>query len=729
MRAVTVQAPFTDGLVTDVPAHLLGPRMASQAENMIVIDGVARRRRGWKFTTGSIAAAMAAAIDGIRGVDFSLASTSRRAVTTQSGTFDESAGTNAIQAHGNTASAAYDIYPRCVYRDELILCHAGGQRGIIRYAGAGYNDGTNSSWARSVTQINASGSSDRPTVAMSSTSGQATFTYTLPVGNPAGLAELATLVNSAGAGWFLNWDGNSAPIFAAKIANVFSTSNGTLLQAIATGGSWSQINANVLTFGTAYPAVSVYGAGSATISSNTATGVGTEWLNGDWGGVDVGPGGGDNSGRGSILITDGTTYYHRAISAVSSDTALTTIAAPDIASEAQYHITRSLPFADACVWKRSLIGTGVVQYPNRVYICPPDWDLESPPGSVPPLRMEAASFNNTDANYFLVDFVDVPSTVDTDACVAVLPTPGPLLVLKKDSCHGIYGDYPSFSQALLRRGAGCIDMRSTVDCRWGQFWAGREGIYWFTTSQGLRDITADRINGTWRDLVATYYGESGFYCAMGQSGEKLFVSIGDATAGKTLCFDVQRQRWDGYVSNHQAVYFDAPRDDARTLLWAAASTMSDPEKLRDSGAMVAGAGPVNDGALLTTAAAPVMTATTATGLARAEGIDGLAKMVDVAVSAEVSGPATGHAKLTPSAVIAGGIDDEASSSTSSLPAIEPDASGSTIQRASGRIHRKGRTHAVKVDTTSTPSASAQDSDYDVIVHQITASFTNSRERA
>ena len=43
---ISVQRPFTDGYVSDLPPEMLGPRMAARMENMIFPAGVARRRRG-----------------------------------------------------------------------------------------------------------------------------------------------------------------------------------------------------------------------------------------------------------------------------------------------------------------------------------------------------------------------------------------------------------------------------------------------------------------------------------------------------------------------------------------------------------------------------------------------------------------------------------------------------------------------------------------------------------
>jgi hypothetical protein len=624
----------------------------------------------------------------------------------------------------------------------------GGQRGILRYAGGGWSTVSDNSWDAIVDNASASiGLDERSHIVTSATAGDRTITYTAGTG----LDNFTTVVNGDASGWFVNWTGMVGPVVSCRLAQNTTTTTGTLLHAVSGGEATTTLfydqvgNVNtqfISTVGAAYPAVSVYSEGSASSTSTgfLVSGTGTRWSTGAWGDVHV-----DNAGLesavddmsphllASILFstTDGGNWLHRGIYRVQNDTTLYCQEIGISFSQRPYHITRGLPFTDACVHRDSLIGTGCAQYPNRVYICPPGWDLESPPGSVPPLSLKIASFGNLDPNYFFVDFIDVPSTVDTDPMEAIMSSPGPILALKSDDAHGIYGDFPNFTQALLPngKGSGCFDKRSTVDCRWGQFWAGHNGVFQFTGGRVV-NVTEGRIETTWRNLAAEHHGQTGFYCAAGVCGSKLIISIGhDGDAGETLSYDLVSQRWDGFLTNHQAIGFDDPINEVQSLVWAAAPIASDPEKLRDSGPMVDGEGPVVDGALLTTAPAPVMTATTGTGMARNEGIDGLAKMVDLAVSAEVEGPSTGHSKLTPSAEIAGGIDDENENSTTSLPAIEPTTSVSLIQRTRGRINRKGRTFAVKVDTTATPSGNATSAEQDVIVHQITATFRDSRERA
>lgn len=735
MKRVTIQAPFTDGLVTDVPPHLLGPRMASQAENMLVIDGVARRRRGWNYD-GAAAVLSGFLLYSVMSVDFALSGVSRKVFGRNATVFaapvltDKVTGIGIVSHHAEKVSGnPAQYYPRCVYRDELILCSQSGYEGLLRYAGAAWTTGGTPADSFTTDRNNkgtwTDATADTSTLSYSETySGSAYSVSTIAGGGSA-------------AGWFVNIP--SSTVISAKILN--NTSSTVTVDGLLFSSTFSQTG-YMRAFGAAYPCVSVYDAGSVTHVNGTGviTGYGTKWsdvafanstnssLVASWPAGDAIMFVQDASGM-AFVSTRPTLTSNTSMTVRSGSANPATITTPT-----NHMILRGLPFTDACVHRESLVGIGVAQYPNRVYICPPGWDLETPPGAEKPLFVDAAAaYTNADPNYFLVDFIDVPTSVDTDPCVAVLPSPGPILVLKTDAAYGIYGDYPNFSQSLLPggHGAGCIDFRATVDCRWGQFWAGPDGIHRYANGRVL-DITEGLVNGTWRNLVAEHRGQSGFYCALGVSGEKLLVSIGrlnDAGNSKTLCFDLASGRWDGFVTNHQAQFFDAPRDDSESLIWVPSHASPNSHYLRDSGLMLKGEGPAVDAGLLTTAAAPVMTATTGTGMAQHQGIDGLSKMIDLAVSAEVEGPSTGHAKLTPSAEIAGGIDDENENSTTALPAIEPTASVSLIQRTRGRINRNGRTFAVKVDTTSTPTGNAQNADYDVKLHQITASFRDSRERA
>lgn len=750
MRRVTIQAPFTDGLVTDIPAHQLGPRMASAAVNMLIVDGVAQRRLGhhqYARLNG-----MASPIRGVRRVRFALANREADLVVTKDGGWADD-GVAEFRWLGSTTSSTnlidYDVLPRCVYNDEVIICDQAGERGIRRYAGAGWNDGSNNSFAYEFRQFAAT---NKATVAMNTTAGSREFSYTLPGTNDGNIVDLATLTKSQ-PGWYVNWGGVAGPRFGSKIANVYSTSKGTLLSAVSVGGwpwPWFATGTRVSMTGTAYPAVSVYSAGSVTTASSgtVATGVGTEWVNGDWGKVLPDAAANNDSDIPAMLYINGGQAYHRFIGSVSSDTSMIVAAVPDITTPMQYHITRGLPFADACVHRGSLCGAGVRQYPNRVYIAPPGWDLESPPGSVPPLRLEAASFQNPDPNYFLLDFIDVPSTVDTDPVVAVLPSNGPLLVIKGRSLYGIYGDWPNFTQSLIAGGVGCVDRRSAISTEYGQFWAGPEGIYRFMPQTGAVDITAGRINNTWRRLAAMK-GTSNFVCAMGAANGKLVVGVGNEFHQYTLVHSLDTGAWDGFQGMPMPVALEAVENggDPDGLLAAAhantpvsgGGTGDRGKYLRDYGPMLAGRGtPIDHGETRP----PTMTATTSAGLARHEGIDGMSRMLDVALSGVCEGRVSGtstYTKLSAVPAISGGVDD-ASWTAGGVCELSEEPGTDAVRRRRGRVGVNGRLHAV---TVKAESSAAADSPLDSVVksdgetyspyrskvHQLTVSFRDSRGRA
>ena len=736
VRRVVIQAPFTDGMVTDVPAHLLGPRMSSRSENLITIDGTARRRRGWRWTGGRT---MGAAVIGVRSADFALAGASRRVVTTAEGAFDEMSAAQLVQFYGDLLAptiTAAPFIPRCVYRDEVILCPVDGQRGILRYAGAGWNDGSNSGWNYALRQVASAQGGNPVTMSLNASAGSARLNYATPVTNPQSVVAL-NLLTASQPGWYAVFAPFAAvPALCFKLVNIDGAGTAVLGSAVSSGSALSNTGSVVMPFGFAYPAVSVYSGGSVTANSGTSTvtGQGVQWSGGAWGAVApfANPG-----FDGLLLLAAGAPAHHYSVASVPTSATLLSPGVPTVAAQSQYHITRGLPFRDACVHRDSLVGTGCPQYPNRVYICPPGWDLEGPPGSPPPLVVAAASFDNADPNHFLVDFIDVPSSVDSDPMVAVVPSQGPILCLKSDDAHGIYGDWPSFTQALLPggQGAGCIDLRSTVSCRWGQFWAGRNGVHQYT-GQRVQSITEGRIDSTWRALVAQHLGAAGFFCAAGTSGDKLLVSIGSTgSTGATLCYDLARQVWDGFVTNHQARGYDAPADEARSLVWCADQNSASNGALRDSGGMLAGEGPVVDGGALTTAPAPVMTAETSTGVLRHDGNDGLSKVIDASVTATVlsgtsSGSPTGHAQLGYQVRTSGGVGNQPAVLTPASPQVmTAHASLAPLVRSRVRVGRPARFCSVAVTTASTPTASATSDPYDVIVHQITVSLRDSRERA
>lgn len=743
MRRVTIQAPFTDGLVTDIPAHMLGPRMAASASNMIIVDGVATRRRGsgtWSgFTLDN-------PILGLRFVDFALTDKSGLVELSKDGGF-AIFGSSPMKFLGSTTSATnlidYDVLPRCVYRDEVILCDQSGHRGIRRWAGAGHS----AAFANEFRQF---AGTNKALVAMNTTIGSAEFSYTLPGTNDGGIVALDVLTDSQ-PGWFVRWEGTPSPAFSSKVSNIYSTSKGTLASAISAGTWASASTAKVQMTGTAYPAVSIYSAGTVTMvqSGSVATGAGTEWVTGDWGDVYPDAAGNLDWEPASMIFTFSGIASHRVIGTVSSDTSMTVNSAPDASTPMQYHITRGLPWKDACVYRGSLCGVGVAQYPNRVYIAPPGWDMESPPGSVPPLRLAATSFNNADPNYFLLDFIDVPSTVDTDPVVALLPSTGPLLVIKGNSLYGIYGDFPNFTQSLISDGAGCIDRRSAFACAYGQFWAGSTGVFRYTPSSGPVDVTQGRINGEWRRLVRAMADGSGFFCAAGEANGKLIVSIGNTARECVLVHDIESGAWDGFQDIPAFVSCGnrAGAGGAADLLVVAPSVDPDAtppagetraKRELEYGLMLAGsreAKPLDYGA----SRPPRMRVSTGTALARNEGIDGLSRMVDVSMSATVEGTSSAGTSTFSTAsvdvVTSGGVlGDDATSTNTGMVSIPEPGGG----RRRDRVGRVGRLHQLGVDVSSSANNVALATvsvdgvstyPYAAAIHQLTASFRDSRRRA
>jgi hypothetical protein len=668
LKRVSLYAPFTGGMVTDAPAYQLGPQNSVFAQDGFSPTGFFKQRAGWAYDGTTADAA-----DILRGVyraQFALADVTRT-ITTSYLAYIHNASSAGTAIEQNDVSQP--VLPRCMYRDQLVLCYQDGVTPLKLYSGA-------------------------PTKTITSTGSWTTNA------NAATLTG-GTFGSTPSPGYYLDavWDTGGD----IRIVEGNSTSSITLedVYSASTTSAGSGMHADAT--GTTTRCVSIYNAGTITIAATVGTGVGTKWQT-------LGVGNDDGL---LVIPTSGDASLNH-INAVSAETTMEVIAS-DVATGTSYHILKACPFKDAAAHKNSFWGTGVVQYPNRVYISPPNWNPSVPPGFE--LPWDPNDNTSANANDFLLDFIDVPAPYDGDHNVAILQSPNPLLVLKRHAVYGIYGSYGSVTVDMIADGIGCIDIRSAQSFDEGQFWAGEGGIYWYV-NQTVVDLTAGKINREWRALTRDFdYGTSD-YCSIGLASGHLVVHITTAggTTQRTYLCDLRDQSWQSRLSNVTPRYMFSSRinGEAEKLL----ATPSDLQgRVVDLAPMLNGAGTAKDDA----GSAPRLQAYTSSAIAQANGIDGWTRMVDLDVHANVyDAGAAGSTQLDVSVVSGGGIGNEADS-TKTLTSIDSDTVD-RIDRHPFRVARPGRFHQVRfaVDPLGTDTAATK-----VEIHQLSARFRNGREGA
>lgn len=544
LQRVTIDRPFTDGYVSDLRPEQLGPRMAARLENMIFPRGVAERRRGWVYADGGSALAGSDRVHGgVASVAFVRAGATRRMASFlfNGGTISEMRDhTGTFLCGADTRYAGIPL-PRTMYRDELLWCYQDGISPILRYGGTpsfsfSSNSGTFTSGERRVTG-----------------------TTTLPAG--------------FGAGGFFQIVGSAivdstrvivAPYFSLRLTG--GTGGGT--QYVFERMVWSA-SGNVSSFallgagsqGTAAPCVAVYSTGTVTVpaatSSSTVTGAGTAWNTPTQENVYTWW----QDGADGMVITDPASGVSRMyqIGLVSSDTSLGLASGTTgYTSPSSYKILRRMPFKDAAVFRGCLFGAGVKQAQSRLYYCPPGHDIGLPPKYADgrDLKPQAEAVQTSDvAADFEIPWVDVPSSLDADPIVALLPTDSALFVVKRGSAYRITGDYPYFRADKAGDACGCLDIRSAITDETGVYWAGDAGVW--TVRGGVPFNLAGGVEGRpgilteWRNLMSegitgpTYASTSFIACGVAEG--HLIVSVKTASPGTERCFvfDLVAQRWCG----------------------------------------------------------------------------------------------------------------------------------------------------------------------------------------
>lgn len=205
---------------------------------------------------------------------------------------------------------------------------------------------------------------------------------------------------------------------------------------------------------------------------------------------------------------------------------------PSGVTNVNYSITRRLGFRDIAAHNSSLWGAGSVTNPSRVWYTESNWNLALPP------ELGAPNWNYGTDPFISrrsgrMRYVDVPGE-DTEEIIAILSTDSPLLVLKNNSVHGIYGAFPNYTQNLLSSGTGCLDVRGAISVDgYGAYWAGPNGIYSYRKGK-ITDITSRKVNTEWKRRIRAYRTDklTDNVIALGISNNHLIVSccVGDTGA-------------------------------------------------------------------------------------------------------------------------------------------------------------------------------------------------------
>lgn len=571
-----VTAPFVDGYVSDLPAELLGPRMASKLENIIFPRGVAERRRGWSYD-GSVADGsndnfvVARAAFGRVGVSMTLVGDDVGEVFIHN---NAGAGTSLAPA-----ASWKPAYPRCIYRDEIIFCHAtdftGESHGIVRYGGGQLN--------RDV--------SHNPSATYSIAASEARVTWTGGVAITIdGLAGFASpYVSVAGRN-------QTVPEVWHRVARGAVASRSVTLERMLASAATALTVMELSAIGKASSCIAL-DPSEGTFTHNgvtTFTGQGTSFLKY----ADIATGFVE-------LQPKGTASYVTA-PAITTDSAITA-AFPARATPTQYKLTASMPFRDCTVFRGCLIGGGVPTRDNDVFYGAPGADIGLYPkywsgADVDPGVVETSIDPETD---YLMPHISVPSVLDADVFVALLATQHALYVLKRSAVYRITGDWPTFRVDKVDDGIGCLHIRSAVTDESGVYWAGDTGIWTIRGGQPFNLAGGEGRPGIlteYRNLVSSWLdGVSVISVGVAEGHLMVHVDTSASPTGAQRLFvmDLATDRWTGVFTNVTPGLMWSSRvpGESTRCLAPRASRVIDLSTMFRSATGLPGenAGPANDG--------------------------------------------------------------------------------------------------------------------------------------
>lgn len=733
MRLVSISRPFAGGYRSDAPDYALNLNESSYAQDVIAPKGIARQRWGWSLDGTSKASNNV--LVGVNRTAYPFVGTVLTTAADSLGKVmihnDAAVGT---VIWTNPPSKSTTWIPRCMYGGDVIFCAQDGETPLLRYAGApfAYSDGTDNSYTYTWNLPKGSSSIKAGTI-------------TWPVKMTKGSFVTATYRASSATNKNSKQPMISVRVLATDDSLKTMTVEG-IRNATATDTTISNPAVNVLPVGTAYPCVAIHDTGSVSSVTSGNTSSTINMTSADLGSFTFQ----ESIMADALLIqntTSGDPHQIGTITGRNLTTNTLTISSPVTSlTNAPYKILRRCPFKDATVHKGSFWGTGVSAYPNRVYVAPPLWNMGIAPTAVEPYDpTEDCDF--VDVADFLMTPVDVPSAFDGDPVIAILPSNGPLLVLKRSSVYGIYGTYPSFEQTLITNGSGCIDLRSAINVDGVSYWAGKDGIYLYNLAGQIQNITGGRIEREWQSLMRGYVSTS--WVTSGVIGGYLIVSCGNldetATTGaklgpdeanparRTFIYDLRQQVWLGRISNMpaQAMHSTRVSGEVNALLWTSQYVTGFTGFVADAAPMFTGIKVTARDSQTTTDAAstdyvsggPQLQAWTGSSLAQAQGVEGEARFCDLVVHSNIydgtSSPQY-YSELSMTTAHGDGLF-EAATSTKSLSSLVGDTTD-RIDRFKRKINKTGRLHQLRVDMTST-SSTLKNSE----IPEILASFRDTRK--
>lgn len=713
MRRISIPRPFSGGYKTDVPDYALSLSEAAYAQDMVAPLGIARQRWGWNYVGSAVTSSNPLSV-------------ARTYFAVPNTTVSSFAGDNGrIYAQGTdlswnpitvSVSSPYPVYlPRCVYNGEIIYCAQDGVTPIVRYAGV-------QEFTRSISS------------GVSLTIGAGSMTVvTASSYNAAKGGFFSARFPKSGGGFSKN------PAMSSKVIAFSGTTNITLesLRNKTTSSVSGNVDYTSGPVGYAYPSVVVAETGKvSSISGTTVTFEGTSFAASN---VNVDFPSGD-----ALLVqntTVGSPHEIADISAVGSATQLTTHVALSTFSNAAFKQLRRCPFKDAAVHRGSLWGTGVKEYPSRVYVFIPTKDIGLPPAAEKPFdpTLQAGySSSNVQGFVRVQDFLagayDVPGPYDSTPVVAILSSSGPLLALKSDSVYGLYGTYDatnpsSIEVSRISDGSGCIDIRSAITIESVPHWAGDDGIFSYRNGQ-IVNLTEGKIQREWEALMRGYVSGTS-WVSVGIAGTSYLVvscggldgtKTGEAKSGpdtenptaRTLVYDLRLNVWLGRMTNFNPKHMwpVTPEDGGPSLYAVADGNYSD--RIIDAYPAFLGGDPSDDGG-----SAPRFKAWSTASLAQADGVEGEARFCDAIFHMNLFDATTPTSSIDVSVFSGGQLEDQASTSKTLSPITADTAD--RVDRFKRVVNRSGRLHQIRIDMSQTDSTNAKSD-----IPEIVMSFRDTR---
>ena len=711
MRRVSIPRPFAGGCRTDVPDYALELNQASYAQDLIAPVSIAQQRRGWEFRGSAVVSPTIYEefrLTGVARTSFSIPDVARTVV---SGlvyvygtdyarpaifTTDESGGSSFMVWRSASAYVQnpVEFIPRCVYNGDLIFCAQDGETPLIRYAGSSESSSSVSSG------VGVSMAAKSQTISLGTGTKAASKGSFISVN----LVDMSTTA-------LANNPSISSRVISTATSNTYTAQSLRNTSSVTSSGSG---RIAVSPVGYAFPAVSVTETGTVTTSAGFSAsfsgldpniGIATSFPNAD-----------------ALLVINPNTGDPHTIADFASSTTLVS-PVPSYTSAA-FKILRRCPFKDATVHRGSLYGTGVKQYPARVYVFGPSDDIGIPPGAVVPYdpTRQAGYQNATVTGFVRVnDFVcgayDVPGPYDPAPVVAIVSSSGPLLALKTDTVYGIYGTYDhsnpsSLEVTKLAEGSGCIDLRAAVSNGGVPYWAGEDGIFTYRNG-AIVSLTDGKISREWQSLMRGYVPGTSVV-SLGVTGNYLVASCKqlntDKTGGakngpdtsnpdkRTFIYDLRSNTWLGRVSNFSPIQmWSVEIEELAASLYA--SDISDSTKwsrvIDFAPALFDGVNSADgDGTY------PRLKAWTGTSIAQADGVEGETRLCDLNMHTNIYDSSGTASSLAVSVASSDPLD--ANPGTKTLSPIAGDTSDG-VSRSKRQVNRTGRQHQIRVDLSTTSS--------------------------